>query len=57
MAASLHLQLLGEFRALHSDRPVTALAAPPLQALLARLVLHPGVQHPRAQLAYLFWPD
>ena len=57
MPATLHLQLLGVFRVLAGDRPVTALDSPRLQSLLARLALHAGVPQARRQLAFLYWPD
>src|SRR5918998_4590620 len=53
----LHLYLLGGFRAVAGERPLTTLDAPRVQSLVARLVLHAGVPQPRQQLAYLYWPD
>src|SRR5437764_7179056 len=53
----LHLRLLGNFQVASDDTSLTTLASGRVQALLARLALHAGVPQPRAQLAYLFWPD
>ncbi|MFN8454180.1 MAG: BTAD domain-containing putative transcriptional regulator [Anaerolineae bacterium] len=53
----LKLYLLGGFRLLADDTPVTALNTPRLQALLAYLALHRHAPQPRAHLAFLFWPD
>lgn len=57
LAAKLHIQLLGEFRIQHGERPLTEFNSPRLQSLLAYLVLHRGVAQTRQQLAFLFWPD
>src|SRR5919202_83466 len=57
MPTTLHLHLLGGFRALAGERPLAGFDAPRLQSLVARLVLHAGVPQPRQQLAYLYWPD
>lgn len=55
--AILSIHLLGTFRLLDGDRPLTALQKPRLQALLAYLLLHRAAPVPRARLAALFWPD
>lgn len=49
--------LLGGFRLLADEAPLTALNTPRLQALLAYLALHRHAAHPRSYLAFLFWPD
>src|SRR3712207_1634875 len=57
MLPTFHLRLLGRFEARLGERPLTALQAPQLQSLVARLALPPGWPQPRQQLAYLYWPD
>lgn len=57
LSLKLELQLLGGFRLLADDKPVSLAASARGQALLAYLALHQGVEHPRSHLAYLFWPD
>jgi len=54
---SLHVSLLGQFRVLHGEEPVSSLGGRRLQALLAYLILHPDVPQSRARLAFHFWPD
>ena len=55
--ALLTIHLLGTFRLLDGDRPLTTRHTPRLQALLAYLLLHRAAPVPRARLAVLFWPD
>ena len=57
MAATLHIDLLGHFRLLYDETPVTALKTARLQSLLAYLVLQRDAPQPRSKLAFLFWPD
>ncbi len=57
MIPVLKLYLLGGFRLLYGEAPVTAINTPRLQSLLAYLVLHHHAPHPRSHLAFLFWPD
>jgi DNA-binding SARP family transcriptional activator/ketosteroid isomerase-like protein len=57
MAATLHIDLLGDFRLLFDETPVTALKTARLQSLLAYLVLRRNAPQPRSKLAFLFWPD
>jgi DNA-binding SARP family transcriptional activator/predicted ATPase len=57
LAALLKINLLGGFRIVYGDTPVTALNAPRLQALLAYLVLHRSTALPRQHVAFMFWPD
>ncbi|MEZ4657624.1 MAG: BTAD domain-containing putative transcriptional regulator [Caldilineaceae bacterium] len=57
MAETLHIQLLGEFRIQHGDRPLAEFNSPRLQSLLSYLVLRSGVAQTRQHLAFLFWPD
>jgi DNA-binding SARP family transcriptional activator len=54
---SLHIQLLGGFRLVHGDEPVTSIDTPRLQSLLAYLLLHRDAPQSRHRLAFLFWPD
>ena len=54
--ALLRIQLLGQWSVVHTT-PVTTLASPRLQALLAWLVLHAGVPQSRSHLAFSFWPN
>ena len=53
----LHIHLLGDFRLIYDDEPVTSISTPRLQSLLAYLVLHREAPQPRPYLAFLFWPD
>lgn len=53
----LHIQLLGQFRLVYGDQPVTSIEAPRLQALLAYLLLHRIAPQSRQQLAFLLYPD
>ena len=55
--ASLHIQLLGDFRISTGDAPVPALDRIRLQLLLAYLLLHRHAPQPRQQIAFQFWPD
>lgn len=54
---SLQVSLLGQFRVLHGEEPVSSLGGRRLQALLAYLILRPDVPQSRARLAFHFWPD
>jgi len=51
------IQLLGDFRLVQSDEPVTSVNTPRLQALLAYLALHKDAPVLRQYLAFQFWPD
>ncbi len=53
----LHIHLLGDFRLVYADAPVSHLNTPRLQALLAYLVLHRDAPQPRQSLAFRLWPD
>ncbi len=53
----MRIYLLGGFRLLLDDAPLSALETPRQQALLAWLLLHRDTPQPRQQLAFLFWPD
>jgi predicted ATPase/DNA-binding SARP family transcriptional activator len=57
MAPMLHIYLLGDFRLVYGDMPVTTVNTPRLQSLLAYLVLHRHAPQPRHHLAFLLWPD
>ena len=53
----LHIELLGGFRLLYADEPLTTVDTPRLQSLLAYLLLHRETPPSRHRLAFLFWPD
>jgi predicted ATPase/DNA-binding SARP family transcriptional activator len=55
--STLEIHLLGEFRLVSADAPVSPIHSPRVQALLAYLVLHRATPQPRQQLAFLLWPD
>ena len=57
MTATLHIQMLGDFRLALDDAPVTTVTVPRAQSLLAYLALHSAAPQPRAHLAFLLWPD
>jgi DNA-binding SARP family transcriptional activator len=54
---TLHIKLLGDFRLVYGDEPVTSIDTPRLQSLLAYLLLHRDAPQSRHRLAFLFWPD
>jgi predicted ATPase/DNA-binding SARP family transcriptional activator len=54
---TLHIHLLGDFRLIRDDAPVSTVNAPRLHALLAYLLLHRDAPQPRHHLAFLLWPD
>src|SRR5262245_27534596 len=49
--------MLGGLQLVYRERAITTVNTNRLQALLAYLALHTGVQHSREHLAFLFWPD
>jgi DNA-binding SARP family transcriptional activator len=51
------IQLLGGFQLTQQGRPILAAESASGQALLARLLLPPGIAHPRQHLAFQLWPD
>jgi DNA-binding SARP family transcriptional activator len=55
--STLEIHLLGDFRLVSADAPLSQLPAPRVQALLAYLVLHRDAPQPRQRLAFLLWPD
>lgn len=57
MLPLLQIHLLGGFRLLIDDDPLTSLDTPRQQAFLAYLLLHRDAPQPRQRLAFLFWPD
>ncbi|CAN5716425.1 AAA family ATPase [soil metagenome] len=57
VSTHLTIQLLGDFRLLYGDTPLTDINTPRLQALLAYLILHRNAPQARQQIAFLFWPD
>jgi predicted ATPase/DNA-binding SARP family transcriptional activator/Tfp pilus assembly protein PilF len=54
---TLHIQLLGVFRLVYGEEPVTSLRSSRLQSLLAYLLLHRDAPQPRSHVAFVFWPD
>lgn len=52
----LEIRLLGQFE-IRRDGQLVHLPLRPAQALLAYLLLNPGLPHRREKLAGLFWPD
>lgn len=54
---SLEAHLLGGFQLVYAGQPVTGIAQPRQQALLAYLMLHDHAPQPRRHLSFLFWPD
>src|SRR5262245_4648001 len=52
-----NIRTLGGLQLVYRDRAITTVNTNRLQALLAYLALHTGVQHSREHLAFLFWPD
>lgn len=57
MIPTLHIHLLGDFLLISGDTPVTTVAVPRLQSLLAYLLLHRNAPQDRSHLAFLLWPD
>ena len=55
--STLEIHLLGDFRLVSADAPLSQLPTPRVQALLAYLVLHRDAPQPRQRLAFLLWPD
>jgi len=53
----LSVSLLGDFRIVYDQTPVTGVDTLRLQSLLAYLLLHRDAPQARAHLACLFWPD
>ena len=53
----LDIQLLGGFRLVYDDKPLTDFDSPRLQSLIAYLILHPDAPQSRQHIAFLFWPD
>ena len=54
---ALHIHLLGDFRLISGETPVTSVDVPRLQSLLAYLAMHHTAPQPRSHLAYLMWPE
>lgn len=54
---TLHIHLLGQFRAHDDERPLAGFEQKRLQALLAFLLLKAPAPIPREQIAFAFWPD
>ncbi len=57
MIPTLHIHLLGDFRLVSGETPVTTVTVPRVQSLLAYLVLHRNAPQDRSHLAFLLWPD
>ncbi|HEU5098754.1 MAG TPA: BTAD domain-containing putative transcriptional regulator [Roseiflexaceae bacterium] len=57
MTPILHIQLLGGFRLIADNTPLTTFDSPRLQALLAYLLLQRAAPHARIHLAFQLWPD
>ncbi len=57
MLATLQIKLLGDFRLIYGEKPLTEVNAERSQSLLAYLVLHRSAPQPRQRIAFLFWPD
>jgi len=57
LTSLLRIDLLGDFRILYEEKPITGLEKPRLQTFLAYLILHRDAPQSRAQLSYLFWLD
>ncbi len=53
----LHIDLLGDFRLLYGDEPITSVNTPRLQSLLTYLLLHRQTPQSRQHIAFQFWPD
>jgi serine/threonine protein kinase len=53
----LHISLLGDFRLISGETPITSIDSPRLQSLLAYLALRRTAPQPRSRLAFLMWPD
>lgn len=54
---TLHICLLGDFRLLYGNDPLTTVNTPRLQTLFAYLLLHRQAPQARQYLAFQFWPD
>jgi DNA-binding SARP family transcriptional activator len=54
---TLHIRLLGDFRLIYGDEPVTGVNTSRLQSLLAYLLVNRIAPQSRHHLAFLFWPD
>jgi predicted ATPase/DNA-binding SARP family transcriptional activator len=54
---TMRLHLLGGFRLVAGDTPLTQVTAPRLQALLAYLALRRASPQHRQHLAFMLWPD
>ena len=54
---TLHIGLLGRFRACADERPIVELEQRRLQTLLAYILLHSPAQIPRQQIAFALWPE
>ena len=57
MTPHLYITLFSRFQLCAHTAVLTTVNTPRLQALLAYLVLHPGIRQSRQHLAFLLWPD
>src|SRR5215212_4412714 len=54
---TLRIVLLGDFRLVYGDEPITSVNTARLQSLLAYLLLHRQAPQSRQHVAFQFWPD
>src|SRR3954467_4762456 len=54
---TLRIVLLGDFRLVYGDEPITSVNTARLQSLLAYLLLHRHAPQSRQHIAFQFWPD
>lgn len=57
MSQTLRIQLLGDFRLVYGDTPVTTINTSRLQSILAYLLIHRDAPQSRQHTAFVFWPD
>ena len=54
---TLHIHLLGQFRAYVDEQPIAELEQRRLQTLLAYVLLHSPAHIPRQQITFALWPE
>lgn len=54
---SLHVHLLGTFRLVYGDEPLTNITAPRQRSLLTYLLLNREAPQSRRHIAFTFWPE
>lgn len=57
MGTRLYVYLLGNFRLVYDNVPISAVASARMQELLTYLILHRHAAQSRQYLSFLFWPD